>query len=444
MHKLNQEYFFKKVRNYLKKLRENQSNDNSYLHYLNPNSNLGVLLLKSILGAKQNFFLNFITVIKETLYSLNYINYKIFSHQTYFNYKKLIITWGFEDDFKKDGSFFDRYFKINSKNLKDSLWIVIYKGKNLPRKIQKNIFIIKPFDKISFNIFPILKLIFVNLHFLIKDKNLFISSISNQNFFANIFYREVNKLINKNVSTILIAYEGQIFQNKLLKFVSKNFKNITSIGYVHSPPMAAPYNLIYKESSPKKIVLSGKDQIHCFTKYLGWKKSKIIFLPSFRFNKLRSVMVNKIFLPLSVLNEEKIFQSLKILHNKKILNLKKFKIKNHPMALNTRKNNLLVKHLKTSLRLLQNNEIKNYKNNSLIFIGISGAIIEALENGFNVIHISDDPQLDIFSEKFWPSLKKQKIYSNIFSYKLVKKQHLIKFGKLANNKKNIDFLINHF
>ena len=76
----------------------------------------------------------------------------------------------------------------------------------------------------------------------------------------------------------------------------------------------------------------------------------------------------------------------------------------------------------------------------MIFIGISGAIIEALENGFNVIHISDDPQLDIFSEKLWPSLKKKKIYSNIFSYKLKKKQNLIKLGKISNNLKNINYL----
>ena len=94
------------------------------------------------------FFSNLITVIKETLYSLNYINYKISSHKGYLNYKRIVITWGFENDFKKDGSFFDRYFKINSRDLEDALWIIIYKGRNLPKKTQKNIFIIKPLKKL--------------------------------------------------------------------------------------------------------------------------------------------------------------------------------------------------------------------------------------------------------------------------------------------------------
>ena len=153
------------------------------------------MILKSILGSNKGFFSNLITVIKETLYSLNYINYKISSHKDYLNYKRIVITWGFENDFKKDGSFFDRYFKINSRDLDDALWIIIYKGINLPEKTQKNIFIIKPFEKISFNFFPILKLIFMNLHLLTKDKKLFFSSISNQDiFFANIFFNEVKKI----------------------------------------------------------------------------------------------------------------------------------------------------------------------------------------------------------------------------------------------------------
>ena len=143
---------------------------------------------------------------------------------------------------------------------------------------------------------------------------------------------------------------------------------------------------------------------------------------------------------MSILNKQKVFQSLETLHSRKILNLKKFSIKSHPLVVDTKKNDLVVEQLKGLIKSLKNQRIKKSKRNSLIFIGISGAIIEALENGFNVIHISDDPQLDMFSEKLWPSLKKKKIYSNIFSYKLTKKQNLIKLGKMSNNLKNINCL----
>ena len=436
----NQVTLFKKVKSRYTKYYNKKSKDYSYLYYLSPNSNLGNLILKSILGNKQSFFNNLVTIFKETLYSLNYINYKIISNKTEFNYKKIIITWAFKNDFKKDGSFFDRYFKINSKKLKDTLWVIVYRDKEMPKNIQKNIFFIKPENKFSLNIFPILKLIIINLHFLFKDKKLFISSISNHNFFSNLFLNEVKRLLNKDVKTILFTYEGQIFQNRFIQYISKKFRNITSIGYVHTPPMAAPFNLVYNSCSPDKIILSGKDQIHCFTKFLGWQKSKIIFLPSFRFNKFNLEMKNKIFLPLSVINEEKIFKGLETLYKNNIINLKNFKIKSHPASINSKKNIKTVINLKKFIKLVTKKDKKNFRNNDLIFVGISGAIIEALESGYKVIQISDDPKLDTYSEKLWPSLRKKRIYSDIFEYKLMKKQKLIKLGNITKNLENLKYL----
>ena len=57
MNALKQEDFFKKVKDYFQKLKENRTTDNGYLHYLSPNSNLGVMILKSILGSNKGFFL---------------------------------------------------------------------------------------------------------------------------------------------------------------------------------------------------------------------------------------------------------------------------------------------------------------------------------------------------------------------------------------------------
>ena len=67
-----------------------------------------------------------------------------------------------------------------------------------------------------------------------------------------------------------------------------------------------------------------------------------------------------------------------------------------------------------------------------IFIGTSGAIIESLERGNNVIQICDDPLYDIYSSKIWPSIETTKIDKNIYTYELKKKENLIKFG--INNK----------
>ena len=80
-------------------------------------------------------------------------------------------------------------------------------------------------------------------------------------------------------------------------------------------------------------------------------------------------------------------------------------------------------------------EIKNYKvpKNLSIFIGASGAIIEALEKKLNVYHICEDVITESFSKHIWKSIKEKKINSNIFSYKLNKFSNLIKFGNKKDN-----------
>ena len=80
---------------------------------------------------------------------------------------------------------------------------------------------------------------------------------------------------------------------------------------------------------------------------------------------------------------------------------------------------------------------RNINQNTSIFIGTSGSIIEALERGSNVIQICDDPFFDIYSSKIWPSIKINKIAQNIYTYKLKKRGNLIKFGDKKNNLKKI-------
>ena len=62
---------------------------------------------------------------------------------------------------------------------------------------------------------------------------------------------------------------------------------------------------------------------------------------------------------------------------------------------------------------------KKFKSKNLsIFIGSTGAIIEALERGNNVIQITEEPLFELYSDKIWKSIKSEQISKNIFSYKL--------------------------
>ncbi len=413
---------------------------NNSIFYLGTNSVFGSYLLNSLLKTKSsNFFNNLFIIVKDILYSLNYHYHKIYESNKEYQYNKIIFTWAFKNNFKRNGSFDDRYFNVNSKNLKKTLWVVVYMSKENPNKIDNNIVLFKPITKRSINLLSIFYFIFKNFLFIFKNLKYFLTSISNENYFADIFLKGTNKFINKNVKLILLPYEGQPFQNRLIEMIKKKYKKVKTIGYIHSPPMAMPSNFVYKNGCPHQIILNGNDQIHCFTKLLGWKKSKIKLFPSFRFLKFNKKNKNTIFLPLFIRNTNNVMDSLKILHEKNFVNLKKFKIKNHPAALQSKKNLEMI----TKINLLSNNLKKNkeiIKNNFLIFIGTSGAIIESLERGAKVIQICDTPIFDVYSNKLWPSIKTKKIARNIYIYELKKKGSLIKLGNKKNNISRIEGL----
>jgi len=280
-------------------------------------------------------------------------------------------------------------------------------------------------------------LIIKNLRF-ITSINYFLSSISNYNYFSKIFIKNVSPYINNNLKTLILPYEGQPFQNKLIQFVKKKNLNIKTIGYIHSPPLALPSNFIYKNYSPQKIIVNGQDQLKCFSKILGWKKSDIIFEPSFRFVKKKTIKNKIIFLPLNIKNIDNVIKSLIFLNKKKIINLKDFEVRNHPASAKSKKNLIAEKEINKIINDLKKNKV--YKKKEIdysIFIGTSGSIIEALENGKNVIQITEDNIFDYYSEKIWKSIKSKKISKNIFIYKLKKKGQLIKLGNIKNNLKKI-------
>ncbi len=410
------------------------------IFYLATYSNfIGSYILNSLNKEnKVSVFKKFSTVLKDILYSLNYINCKIYKKNNKFIYNKIVVTWAFKNNFEKDGSLNDRYLNINSKNLKKTMWFVIYLDKDIPFKVRENIVLLKAKTKKSFNIFKILKILIGNFPFIFKSFKYYLALTSNYNYFSEIFLKKIGPFLNNQVSHILMPFEGQPFQNRLIYFVKKKHKNIKTIGYIHSPPLAVPSNFIYKDYSPDKIILNGIDQKYCFNKILGWKKKSIKILPSFRFIKSKKKITNTIFLPLTVRKTNLIVDSLKFLDQNKFINLKNYKVKNHPAALFSKKNIQTINKINEIKKRLENK--KNYsKINYLIFIGSSGGIVEALERGSKVIQICEHPVFDFYSDKIWPSIKSSKLRNNVYLYTLKKRGRLINFG---NKKKNLKKVFN--
>ena len=109
------------------------------------------------------------------------------------------------------------------------------------------------------------------------------------------------------------------------------------------------------------------------------------------------------------------------------------KSKNTQYLLKKKKIIKFEKKLKKLLSSEKKKKIKNNKNLS-IFIGSTGAIIEALERGTKVLQICEFPLLDVYSNELWKNIIVNRIAKNIFTYKLKKKGRLIRLGDLQKRK----------
>ena len=346
-------------------------------------------------------------------------------------YNKIIVSWGVKNGFLSDGSYNDRYFKINSRNTNETIWFLIYEDEVLPEKIDNNILIFKKSkSQYKYNFFYLFKNIIkkiISSKFSLKRV---FHKISRANEFSSIVCNKLKNFITDDITTIIMPYECQPFQNKIFKMSKKINNKIKTIGYVHAFPVGLPTNYIFRDGSPEKLILNGSDQYYCFKNYLNWSNDKLKILPSTRFSKSIEKMSGYIYLPLSFHSTDIIIKSLKNLlnnyDNDSIFNLV---VKNHPLTENSKRHLQIIKEIDNILSKNENSLSKeNYDRNLSVFIGSTSSPIEALERGVKVIHICDDPVFQKYSSELWPSIQVKKINNNIYEYKLLKKGNLIQMS----------------
>ena len=249
--------------------------------------------------------------------------------------------------------------------------------------------------------------------FLKNPTSQFLLSSSAERIFAN--YIEF-----AHIKNVIIPYEGQLFQKKLIRLIRKNNKKVKIVGYDHTAPQPLPINLFYDNNSPDELLITSKNKFLFHKKYLNWPKNKLKINNSFRFKINPKDFQGKIFLPY-VIEDLNLYERRlnRLLEYIKIKNFNKFEIKSHPAKLNSNRNKNLLKRIKLAKISTKKKEINN--NKVAIFLGQTTAIPLALENGLICYHICQDETFGVYNSEFWKGLKIKKIDQNIYEYKLSKK-----------------------
>ncbi len=412
-----------------------EGNTNFYLASFT--KSVGFYFLKKIFNIKEkNFFGNFLYVISDIYFGINYTTNVIKKKNLKKSYSRVILSWGFKDNFSKKGVFYDKYFNTYSSSKKKILWLIVYLDDELPKNIQSNLILVKAKGNKFVNLFSWLKFLLFNLPKIFKGLDFFLVNISSFSFFSKKIVYSLKEILSRKYKEIIIPYEGQPFQNGIIKFLKKKDENILVTGYIHSPPLAVPTNFIHKQFSPDRIFLNGKDQLLCFNKILGWPKKKLLYIPSLRFRKTLIKKEKKILIPYIIKKHKHILLMIKYIHSR-LSNLNEYNIQNHPASKNFRSNLRLISEIK---KIVNGKSSQKKSLYDYIVIGNTGGISEYLEKGFSILHICEEPEFECYQSNIWKSIKTTKISKNLFSYKLKKKGNLINFG---SNNTNLNSILNY-
>ena len=90
----------------------------------------------------RSIFYSIKVLLKDIISISNLHSYKLINKLEKNNqFEKIIVSWARREDFFSDGSYLDRYFKLNSRDQENTLWFLIYQDDTLPEKFDRNILI---------------------------------------------------------------------------------------------------------------------------------------------------------------------------------------------------------------------------------------------------------------------------------------------------------------
>jgi hypothetical protein len=424
------------VKNYVKALEGRFNVANSAVCYFHNYGNYVSSSFLKLKFYKQNYYLNFFLNLFKNIYSTiqteNYICIKNIKDK---KYKYFLISHVSKKDFLRNGSYFDKYFGLHSKDYQNTLFFLNSVDGYSPKKLQNNIIIFKK-DKKNLSIIFLLKKL---IEFLIKNKASPKKIFHQFNFLSQFSHKILPHLIDtikeNNFKKIIMFYEAQPYQNNFIHELKKRKIEIETIGFYHSGLLPLHTSLVFREGAPDKLLISGKFQkIYC-EKYLGWPKNRVKNVESFRYSKKSLKMQkDKIFLPYEISRSNIILKSLeKIFNNANMRSLPLFSIQNHPATLHSKKHLKIISRIQ-SLMLKYKEKFNRKSKKFPIFIGSTTSVILALEQKKQIIHICEDPIFDSFNSGIWKDLIVTKVDKFIFKYRLKQNKHILNIHKNNKNK----------
>jgi len=422
------------AKNYLSKLSSSKVDvaESTFCWLLNLPTAPGYYVLKNLQKKKIISISGLFLILKQFIGISILHNFKLLNKiNLEENFDKLIISWAKKSDFEINGSYTDRYLKINSRYRPRTMWFLLYLEDKIPKSIDNNILIFgKANLKKKYNFFYIIKVFFNNIK---KSKGSFTRVLhmsSRSSHFAKIVSDTVIEIVKlKNFKSVLIIYEAQPFQNTIFKKIKKINSNINLAGYLHTT-QPLPLFCMHRSGSPDLLLVHGSSQIFHLKEYFDWPSNKLRLVPSLRYQKkVAEKYSSNLILPYSLSFGKILINQFKTFLNKiEKKSIKPLVIRNHPFMTESKVHKRFIRDLENVLLEYNDRFSDKAKKSISVFLGGTSSILEALESGLTVTHICGDLVFESYSKSIWPAIKVKSIDRNILEYSLNCYGKCINFG----------------
>jgi len=201
-----------------------------------------------------------------------------------------------------------------------------------------------------------------------------------------------------------------------------------TVGYVHSTMTTFPSYIIHRPGAPAKLMIHGTAYQRSLVEDCGWAPDAVHMIDSCRFARRGAALGGKVFLPYFFSDADHIVAEITTLIRSLPGPVQPLKVQIHPDFVSDPAHMQLQQRLEKVLAA-QPQAFSEGGDVIAIHVGITSAVLEALENGVTVFHVVEDPTLDAYSSEIWPELVTRRISNHSYSYTLAVAGAFIRFAQ---------------
>jgi hypothetical protein len=329
------------------------------------------------------------------------------------DFRHLIVSWALPGDFDAQGQYKDRYLGLSTQQSPTTLWLLMLVEGSPPTKLAPNVRLLHRYSSGGAAL---------------PRARHWSAIVSRAHTVADAVSFELRRA---PIHTVIVPYEGQPFQHALMLAAKRARSDIATVGYMHAVLPALPTDYVYRNGAPERLLVNGIGQAEILCEQLGWPADRVQPVNSLRYTRdPEPPFGGRILLPYDC-DAEVIAAAFEgFMRQAEPASMPAWQVRIHPVMASNPRHQALGQRL---TRIVERHADRISDRPELarqtIAFGATAAAIEALERGFEVIHLCGAPLFEKHSAEIWRHLDVQELAPGAYRYRLRTPGAYIKFGQ---------------